>query len=783
MKERTWLPGWTVERRAFDPAHTAKTESIYAQGNGYINARCAEDERYVGQTRGTFATLTFNKALPDEVTELPNLPDVTAIDLTVNGERFSLDRGTYRDYLSRFDIRTGEVERSCVWTSPAGDAVRIRSRRVVSLAQKHVVAATLEIEALSGPVRLMVESGIDARMTNSGSQHLHDGEKRLIDGRILRMATRTSESRVPIAIHCEHSFSADPARALPVMQRRRFVMRYIFDLEPGVPLSMDKISCYHTGRDRSFASAERLGGIKDSARVLQVGDACITSVSSMGYEGLFEASRAAWERYWAHADVEIESDDPFDQLGMRFALYHLNIMIDRGEPRAGIGAKGMTGEGYKGHSFWDTEIFLLPYYALTDPAAARALLVYRYLSLPGAYAKAQENAYEGAMFPWESAWLDDGETTPLFGAADIVTGESIPILTGVLEHHITADIAWGVYLYHAVTGDEEFMDRYGCELMVECARFWASRVEWKPEARRYEITNVIGPDEYKEHVDNNAFTNYLAAFTLTHAADIIDAMPKRWPDACEQLSRRYNLHELAAKFRERAGGMYLPGPREDGLVPQNDQYLDLAEVDLSKYRSEAGVSSIFEDYGWEEANKVMVSKQADLVMLLRVMPDLFEPEVAKRNFVFYEGRCLHDSSLSHGQHGILAAWFGLEDMALDMYRHAVRVDFGENPTSSDEGIHSASMGNVWQCAACGFAGLMWEHGELSFANHLPGTWKRLAFEMSWQGSRLRVAVEPDAMTVEHLSGAPVSFTIDGRAFSVSHEEPQARCVCGAGDAA
>ena len=758
---------WVWERTSFDARHTAKTESVLAQGNGYINVRNAEDESYVGQTRGTFVTLTFNKAMPDEVTELPNLPDVTAIGLSVNGERFSLDRGSHSDYLLRFDVRTGEVERRVVWTSPAGDTVAVRSRRFVSLANKHLVVASLEVEALSGPVSLVVESGIDARVSNSGSQHCFDGEKRLIDGRILRLSTRTCQSRIPVAVYCAHAFSQDPASAIPVMERRRVVMRYRLEALPGEPVVIEKASCYHTGRDLPFATADNPGGTTESAPVLAAGDSCIASLEGASYEGTLAASRALWDRYWERADVWIASDDPFDQLGMRLALYHLNIMVERGDSRAGIGAKGMTGEGYKGHSFWDTEIFLLPHYALTDPAAARALLEYRYLSLPGAFAKARENGYEGAMFPWESAWLDDGETTPLYGGADIVTGESIPILTGMLEHHITADVAWGTWLYYLVTGDDDFMERCGCTLLLETARFWASRLEWKGSLGRYEICNVIGPDEYKEHVDNNAFTNYMAAFTLERAAEVIDGMAERWPRAYAQLSERYNLHELAARFRERQSALYLPVPGDDGLVPQNDQYLSLRRVDLSKYRDEAGVSSIYEDYGQDEMNDIMVSKQADLVMLLRVMPKLFDSETRERNFVFYEGRCLHDSSLSHAQHGILAAWMGKDELALDLYRHAVRIDFGDNPTSSDAGIHSANMGNVWQCAVCGFAGLHWDDGELSLENHLPATWNELSFELSWRGARLRVTLTHAGFEVAHLSGAPVTLTIDGVRTSVA----------------
>lgn len=755
--------GWVVAEDAFNAGHIAKCESIFAQGNGYMNLRNALEENYVGQRRGAFITGTFNKALPDEVTELPNLPDVTELRLTVNGERFSMETGTTENYCRKLDLRTGETERTLVWNSPAGARLALRLRRFVSLAREHLAAFCAEITALDDPADLVLESGIDSRVTNTGSQHCTEGEKRLVDGSILQLACRTCQSNIPVTVHCTHRFSASPAHSLPVMERRRFVQRFAFRLEAGATLRMDKLACYCTGRDLTFAAFGRMNGVEDEQLVLAEGLSVLRQARARCYEELLEESAARWTDYWSKNDVRVDSPDPMDQLGLRFALYHLNIMVKRDDSRVGIGAKGMTGEGYKGHSFWDTEMFLLPHYLLTDPPAARTLLEYRWRSLPGAFKKARENDWQGAMFPWESAWLTDGEVTPLFGAADVVTGQSIPILTGMLEHHITADVAWAVWLYYLATGDDDFMEKFGCDLLVNTACFWASRLEWKRDAGRFEICNVIGPDEYKEHVDNNAFTNYLAAENLRVASLVIGRMRRDWPAAWAALSARHDLTALAADFDGKRQKMYLPAPRpEDGLVPQNDQYLQLEQVDLSRYKAQAGVSSIYEDYSPAQMNKLMVSKQADLVMLLRVMPDLFDPETRRKNFLFYESRTLHDSSLSHGQHCVLAAWMGLDEMALDLYRHAAAIDLGPNPSSSDEGIHSASMGNVWQCAVCGFAGLRWAGEQLVLENHLPASWKSLEFSLEWRGARLAVRLShEEGIQVRRLGGSAITILADG----------------------
>ncbi|WP_394962248.1 glycoside hydrolase family 65 protein [Candidatus Allofournierella merdavium] len=755
--------GWVVVEDVFNAAHIAKCESIFAQGNGYMNLRNALEENYVGQRRGAFVTGTFNKALPDEVTELPNLPDVTELRLTVNGERFSMETGTVEDYRRQLDLCTGEAERTLLWTSPGGARLALRLRRFVSLAQEHLAAFCAEITALDGPADLVLESGIDSRVSNTGSQHCTEGEKRLVDGSILQLACRTCQSDIPVVVHCAHRFSQKPAHSLPVMERRRFVQRFAFHLGAGATLRMDKFACYCTGRDLPFVAFGQQNGVEEPEPVIAEGLETLRRALTRDYDALLADSAARWAQYWEKTDVRVDSPDPMDQLGLRFALYHLNIMVKRDDSRVGIGAKGMTGEGYKGHSFWDTEMFLLPHYLLTDPAAARTLLEYRWRSLPGAFKKARENNWQGAMFPWESAWLTDGEVTPLFGAADVVTGQSIPILTGMLEHHITADVAWAVWLYYTATGDDDFMEKCGCELLVATACFWASRLEWKSGTGRYEICNVIGPDEYKEHVDNNAFTNYLAAENLRVASLVIGRMRRDWPAAWAALSARHDLPALAAEFDEKREKMYLPAPRPgDGLVPQNDQYLNLEPVDLARYKAQAGVSSIYEDYSPAQMNRLMVSKQADLVMLLRVIPGLFDPETRRKNFLFYESRTLHDSSLSHGQHCVLAAWMGLDGMALDLYRHAAAIDLGPNPTSSDEGIHSASMGNVWQCAVCGFAGLRWEGGQLMLENHLPASWKSLEFTVEWRGARLAVRLSHEkGIQVRRLGGTAITILVDG----------------------
>ena len=322
-----------------------------------------------------------------------------------------------------------------------------------------------------------------------------------------------------------------------------------------------------------------------------------------------------------------------------------------------IGAKALSGEGYKGHCFWDTEIFLLPYYIFTDPAAARKLEEYRYLSLPGAHRKAQENGYQGAMFPWESAWLDDGETCPLYMGTDILTGTPIKVWSGIIEQHITADVAFGAWKYATISGDQEFLDRYGYELIMDAAIFWASRLEQGKDGQ-YHINDVVGPDEYHEHVNDNAFTNYMAWWNMKKAVEYRDFLKEHDPERFRILSEKLCLAEQYPRWQEGITHIFLPKPTAEGILPMDDRFMTLREIDLSKYKQQEFVAGIMKDYNLEQIQEIQVCKQADCLVLFYLLEDLFSPEVKKATFDYYEARTLHDSSLSLSTHSVQACDLG-----------------------------------------------------------------------------------------------------------------------------
>jgi len=621
-----------------------------------------------------------------------------------------------------------------------------------------VIGMKMEVTPLNGDIDFTVRSGINAQLSNTGSQHFHEGEKRIFDKKYLQLLQTTTESKVDFVLHASHQFKlqGESVELTPKMDidRRKVAMEYSCNIPSGKTLVMEKISSVHTSRDRAFEGQE-LAVMREAAL------SQLKQADAQGYDALFEQHKQAWSKVWDQYDIEIDTEQPFDLLAIRFAIYHLVVMTPAHDNRMGIGAKGLSGEGYKGHSFWDTEIFILPFYIYTRPEIARSLLEFRYLGLEGARRKAKENGYEGAMYPWEAAWPTDGEVTPVWGAVDVVTGLQTKIWSGFIEQHITSDIAYAVWHYYKATGDQDFMDRYGYEMLFDTATFWASRLEWDEAASRYHINEVIGPDEYKEHVDNNAFTNYMAHFNMELAIEYYEELKAARPELLAELEEKIGLEAAYAVWTNKIGQIYLPAPNENNIVPQDDTYLTLETIDLTKYKQQKKVGSLFLDYSLDQVCKLQVSKQADIMMLFFLLENKFSPEVKRANYNYYEPKTLHDSSLSLSTHSILAGDFGDIELAYDLFRRATEIDLGPNMHSSDAGIHSASIGGIWECIVMGFAGVRMLDGRLHLNPKLPKSWTGFKFPLYWQGARLEVRITQDSLQITTASEQELELIIHG----------------------
>ena len=746
---------WIIEETSFHEKYTGKCEAIFTQGNGYLGLRNSLEERYVDTVRGMFITGTFNKASKEEATELPNVSDIVNMEIELNGERFSMTGDNLKEYSRTLNLYTGETCRNVLWEGKNGDVVQLSFHRFVSYKNVHVIGAYVEIKPVNCDVKATVVSGINAQVTNNGAQHLTEVSKRAFDEKYLQMGMVTTESEVAIAVSTVHDVFLDGEKTEEtaykiVDDRRKILAKIQLDIPKGETARVEKISTVHSSRDLEYTGS---GKEPDKETVYANGLENLKEAECKGYRTLLQESREVWEAIWKKQDIVIDSREDDAQVAVRFALYHLQIMVRKEDNRVGIGAKALSGEGYKGHSFWDTETFIFPYFQMAEPETARTLLEFRYKGLYGARKKAIENGYKGAMYPWEAAWVSDGEVTPYVIGVNVHTGEPMICLTGVIEQHITSDIIFALWQYYAATDDQDFMDRYGYEMTIETARFWNSRLEWIEENNRYEIRDVIGPDEYKEHVDNNAYTNYMAHENMRLAAQVIACIRDEKKDIYGKMQKLMqeegtSLEQLEEELKDKMKKLYLPQPDEKtGIIPQFDGYFDLKEIDLSVYKNASVVGTIFHDYSGEDVQKMQAGKQADIVELLYQMEDITTPDNKAKNYVYYEARTLHDSSLSKAIHSITACDLGMDKEAYDMFMSAAFTDLGQEMKSSDAGIHSANMGGVWQDVVMGFGGVRIHDGHLRIRPNCPKQWEKFTYPIYWKGNKLDVTVCKDGVEV------------------------------------
>lgn len=778
------LSEWILREDCFDAAHLGKCEAVMSLGNGYLGLRSATEERYLNEIRDLLINGTFNKFDPSAVTELPNVADMTAVEIYINGERFTLEQGTIEEYSRELNIKTAELSRDIIWTSPQKDKVHFSFRRVVSLERLHDFALQVRITPLSGNVSVDIKSGIDGRVTNSGAQHFVDGDMRFYDGKYIQYVPKTTESDITFVLNTVHSFFVNQQKVdVPVqlnMDIRKIYGGYHTEVKQEETLVIEKYCNVYTSRDSDMQD-------RTVTEIQKLSLEKVKELEKMGYETLAFDTADAWDKQvWSRVPITIKGND-YDNFAIHFAQYHMRIMVPAHDNRMNIGAKGLSGEGYRGHCFWDTEIFLLPYYIFTQPGIARKLEEYRYLSLPGARKKAEHNGYRGAMFPWESAWLNDGEVTPEYQGVDIVTGLLIKVWSGFIEQHITADVAFGVWQYYTITGDQDYMDRYGYELIFDTARFWVSRLEDKNRQIHeivneegitefeetvtvdglYHICDVVGPDEYKEHKTDNAFTNYLAVWNIRKAMEYYTLLKENKPELFDSLNKKLELDDYYEEWSEKVDKIFLPIPNECNVLPQDSTYLTLKNIDLSKYKSQNFVNGIFRDYNLTQINQIQVSKQADVLVLFFLLEDLFPHEVKIATWEYYAARTTHDSSLSLCTHAVLAADMGDKEQAYDLFRKSTEIDMGPTMTSSNAGIHAASFGGIWQGVVYGFGGLRMLGGKLRIKPFMPEQWEELYYTFIWHGQEFAVTVTQTEVKVENKTGTErVTMELCGQEIEV-----------------
>jgi trehalose/maltose hydrolase-like predicted phosphorylase len=722
---------WFIRETEFDPERLHHKETLFTIGNGYLGTRGAFEEGYPGARPATLIHGVFDD-VPIVHTELANAPDWLPFVLLVNGERFGMDRGEVLDYERMLDMRRGLLTRQVRWRSPAGHTVDIHIERFASLADPHVLAIRYQVTPLDCDGRIEFRAGINGQVDNDGYVHW-DWVDQGDEYGLVWLRSRTQRSSIELGEAVTLAISGSD-----------YVTERVMDCQ-----NCPTIVAVCQAQQGRTITAEKLVTIYSSREAEDVCQAAVDKLDALGdnhlsYEQALAAHEAAWAEVWDASDVIIEGDDTA-QKAMRYNLFQLLIAAPRHDDRVSIPGRTLSGFGYRGHVFWDTDIFMLPFFTFTQPHLARNLLLYRYHTLPAARRKARLDGYEGAQYAWESALTGD-ETTPKWVPGP--RGELVRIWTGDIQLHISADVAYAVWQYWQVTGDDEFMRDYGAEIILDTAVFWGSRAEYNAQRDRYEINDVIGPDENHMHVNNNVFTNRMAQWHLETALETLSWLRRQHPDKAAELEEQLDLSpQRLAHWADIIGCLRILYDPETGLMEQFEGFFELEDMDWQAL--EPRRRSIQSLLGIERTNQVQALKQPDVLMLLYLLGDQYDLETKQVNWDYYAPRTDHTygSSLGPAIHAILACELGIPEVAYEHLVRAALVDLEDVRGNASEGIHGASAGGVWQAVVFGFAGLRLTPEGYVLNPRLPASWRRLAFSFQHHGLEVRVDL-PDDILIE-----------------------------------
>jgi alpha,alpha-trehalose phosphorylase len=755
---------WRLVERAYNPGFVEQTETLFALSNGFLGIRGSFEE---GEPSYQPATMLngFHETWPIVYPEtaygfattgqtIAPVPDGTTIRLLVDEHPLTCMTTEVQDFERTLDMQRGVVDRSVVYQLPDGRRFRVATNRFVSLAQRHMACIRYEVMALDAPARLVISSemrtprstaegiALDPRRSRAmAGEVLEPGIERVEGGRVIR-SYQTARSGLVVAAGMDHQF--DDENVTPVRTEfdasRAYVM-FELDAPAGRAVTFTKWLAYHFGPEDADDLADRAGLTLERAR-------------ASGYSAALDEHQRQALDFWEHSDVVLEGRTGSQQ-ALHFSLFTLMQASLRSEGH-GLPAKGLTGTGYEGHYFWDTEAYVLPFLIHTSPHVARSLLMHRVRMLPDARRRAREVGCAGALFPWRTI---NGEEASAFYAA------------GTAQYHIDADIAYALDQYTRVTGDTEFMFRYGVELLVETARMWADLGFFSARrGGRFVINKVTGPDEYTTVVNNNLFTNLMAAENLRLAASYVDRVRTESPPDYRRLVDRTRLatDELAA-WRRAAEQIYVPYDEVTGIHLQDDDFLDQAPWDIAGTPPER--FPLLLHHHPLVIYRHQVIKQTDVVLATVMLPDRFTADERRRIFDFYDPLTTGDSSLSQCIQAIAAADAGHYRTAEEYLADAAAVDMADTAGNLRDGVHVASAGGVWMAVVYGFAGYRWRGRIPEFFPILARRGRRLRIPLLLRGSQLEVDIEEHQVTYSVRSGNLVTASHYGQEFTVSAGSP------------
>lgn len=734
---------WKVATTTLDKENRRLQESLTSTGNGYMGMRGNFEETYSGDHhQGTYIAGVWypdktrvgwwKNGYPEYFGKVINAVNFLAMDITINGEIIDLAQTPYEDFYLELDMETGILTRSFTVTLKDNTKVKFGFQRFLSIVKKELAVIRLTVEVLAGKADLQIVSKLDSNVRNEDSNYdeLFWEEKAAgtLDG-ISYLTVETIPNnfeieRFGVTAAMKHSEKSEGSTqdTLAIMDT------FSKTLQAGDSWHFDKKVIIVSTRDHDLATQ------------VNVVKALFDSYD-LSFDELKAEQVAAWRKRWDLADVVIEGD-PAAQQGIRFNLFQLFSTYYGDDERLNIGPKGFTGEKYGGATYWDTEAYAVPLYlALAEPEVTRNLLKYRHNQLPGAFHNAQQQGLKGALYPMVT-----------FNGIECHNEWEITFE----EIHRNGSIAYAIYNYTNYTGDDSYLKKEGLEVLTEIARFWADRVHFSKAKGKYMIHGVTGPNEYENNINNNWYTNTIAAWVLKYTKE-------NYLTYRDEATVTISDDELA-HWQEIMDNMYYPYDEERQVFVQHDTFLDKDLMTVSDL--DPMNLPLNQNWSWDKILRSCFIKQADVLQGIYYFGDQYSLEEKRRNFAFYEPMTVHESSLSPSIHAILAAELGMEEKALEMYERTARLDLDNYNNDTEDGCHITSMTGSWLAIVQGFAQMKTYDGRLSFAPFLPSKWTGYAFHINYRGRLLAIDVAQKAVTIQLVSGEPLNLTIYGEAHDL-----------------
>ena len=774
-RNRFPLDEWSLIESDFAAEDMGRTETLFAVANGYMGIRGNVDEGRDGHMHGTFVN-GFHETWPIRHAEeafgfatvgqtIVNVPDAKIIRLYVDDEPLVLTEADLLTYERKLDFSTGVLSRSLEWRTPSGKRVLIRSRRMVSFTDRHLAILEYDVTLLDADASVVISSQIlnrqdgideyDAPNPRAGAKGFDPRKAESFTDRVLRprfqragdgryiLGYRTTNSSMTIAVAADHSIETDNEYT-ETPQVGEDLAKHVYRVraKAGQPIKVTKVLSYHTSR---------------SVPTRELADRCDRTLDRAREEGLdsfFQRQREWLDDYWARTDVVVKGQ-PILQQAIRWNLFQLAQATARADG-SGIAAKGVTGSGYGGHYFWDTEIYVLPFLTYTSPNAARNALRFRHSMLDQARSRAVELNQRGALFPWRT--ISGLESSAYYAA-------------GTAQYHIDADIAFALRQYISATGDDDFLAREAIDIFVETARMWADLGFWRANGHEvFHIHGVTGPDEYTTVVNDNLYTNVMARSNLRAAVRLTRQLQTENPQAYERMVDRLSLKEGEVdEWGRAAEGMHIPFDKGLQIHPQDAQFLERERWDLTQTPPEN--RPLLLHYHPLVIYRFQVLKQADVVLALLLQGDEFSAIEKRADFDYYDPLTTGDSTLSAVVQSIIAAEVGYHLLALKYFTSGLFVDLADLHNNTADGVHVASTGGVWSALAYGFGGMRDYYGKIELDPRLPEGWEELTFRITLKGTRLRIDIRQDELDVTVEDGTEATIFVRGTSVTVRNGLP------------